>query len=152
MPYSPQTLEKFKKAREEKRLSYQTIATLSNTPLATVTRFFNGKTPNPTVETFVGIATVLGLSIDEIIGLKEPSEQPLDSKVETVISSYAELLKEKDERLKEKDEIIKELKTEKIKEQKEKGKLLTFTLVFIVVVILVLLFDLMNGHFGYFRY
>ena len=155
MPY----LEKFKEAKAERKISNATISTLANIPLATVTRFFNGNTPNPTVETVVPIANVLGISLDEVFCLKEPNQKPLDPNVEAVISSYTELLKEKDERINEKEEIIiqskkqiEELKIEKVKTQKEKGKVLSFALLFAIIVIFILLFDLMNGHFGYFRY
>lgn len=155
MPY----LEKFKEAKAEKKLSNAIIATLANIPLATVTRFFNGNTPNPTVDTFVPIANVLDLSIDETFGLKEPNQKPLDPNVEAMLASYTELLKEKDERIKEKDELIlemeqtiEELKIEKLKAQKERGKVLGFALVFVTIVVFILLFDLTNGHFGYFRY
>ena len=155
MPY----LEKFKEAKAEKKLSNAMIATIANTPLATVTRFFNGNTPNPTVDTFVPIASVLDISLDEVFGLKEPKQKPLDPNVEAAIASYTELLKEKDERIREKEEQllemekqIEELKIEKLKAHKERGKTLGFALFFAAVVILILLFDLMNGHFGYFRY
>ena len=152
-------LEQFKRVKAEKKMSNTTIATLSNIPLATVTRFFNGNTPNPTADTLVPIANVLGISLDETFGLKEPAQKPLDPAVETLVSSYTELIKEKDERIKEKDilllqqdKIIESLKIDKIKAQKEKNKLLNFALIFAAVVIFILLFDLMNGHFGYFRY
>ena len=102
MPY----LEKFKEAKAERKISNATISTLANIPLATVTRFFNGNTPNPTVETVVPIANVLGISLDEVFCLKEPNQKPLDPNVEAVICSYTELLKEKDERINEKEEII----------------------------------------------
>ena len=94
----------------------------------------------------------LGISLDEIVGLKEPNEKTIDSRIETTITSYAELLKEKDERSKEKEERIKELKAEKDKLQKEKGKLLTFLIVLVSAICFVLLFDMLNGHFGYIRY
>lgn len=148
MPY----IEKLKAMKEERHLKNAEIATLSNIPLATITRIFSGATPNPSFETIASIATALGTSLDEIAGLKEPNENPINSRIETTISSYAELLSEKDARLKEKDERIAELKAEKLKEQREKTKLLTFLIGFVAVIIFVLLFDMMNGHFGYFRY
>lgn len=148
MPY----LEKIKEIKESRNLTNTEIASLSNIPLATVTRILNGSTPNPTFETIASIATAIGASLDELVGLKDPDEQPLNSRVETAIASYAELLAEKDARLREKDEYISHLRAEKTKEQKEKGKLLTFTIGFVAIVIFVLLFDMMNGHFGYFRY
>lgn len=148
MPY----LEKLKKVKEQRKLTNAEIATLSAIPLATITRIFNGITPNPTFETVASIAMALGISLDELVGLKEPGEKPLDSRIETTITSYAELLKEKEERFKEKEERIKELKAERDKLQKEKGKLFTLLVVMVSVIFFVLLFDVMNGHFGFIRY
>ena len=47
MPY----VEKLKAIRDEKGLTNVEIAKISDTPLATITRVFNGSTPNPTFET-----------------------------------------------------------------------------------------------------
>ena len=148
MPY----LEKFKAARDEKKLSNATIAMLSNTSLSTVTRFFQGNGKRLSIDTAASIASILDVSLDETFGIGTPAQKPLDPHVEAVITSYTELMKEKDERLKEQEETIKQLRVDKVKMQKEKSKVLTFALVFAAVVIFILLFDMMNGHFGYFRY
>lgn len=141
MPY----LERLKALKEERDLTNAEIARLSNIPLATITRIFNGSTPNPTFETFTQIAIALGASLDEIAGLKQPEATPVDAPIETTLNSYAELLKEKDER-------IKELKEEKEKERKEKYKLAITLGCFVAFVLILLTVDIMNGHFGYFRY
>ena len=141
MPY----LDRLKALKDQKHLTNAEIAELSGIPLATITRIFNGGTPNPTFETFVGIATALGISLDEIAGLKSPHEEAVPSRVEMTINSYAELLKEKDDR-------IRELKEEKRQERKEKGRLLLFFAIFVTVVMLILAFDIMNGHIGFVRY
>ena len=148
MPY----LEKFKQARDEKKLTNATIALLSNTSLPTVTRFFQGEGKRPSVDTAASIAAILDVSLDEVFGIGEPKQKPLDPNVEAVINAHTELLKEKDARIAEQEETIKQLRVDKVKMQKEKARLLTYTLVFAAVVLMFLLFDLMNGHFGYFRY
>lgn len=140
-----QYLEKLKALKEERELTNAEIARLSNIPLATITRIFNGSTPNPTFETISQIAIALGASIDELTGLKTPEAQPLTSPVETALTSYAELLREKDER-------IKDLKEEKEKMRKEKfafGIALACVVAFVLILLTV---DIMNGNFGYFRY
>ena len=91
MPY----LEKLKAIKDEKDMSNVEIARLSGIPLATITRIFNGNTPNPTFETCARMATALGTSLDEIAGLKQPDAQPVLSPIENTLNSYAELLKEK---------------------------------------------------------
>lgn len=141
MPY----LERLKALKKERDLTNADISRISDIPLATITRIFNGNTPNPTFETFARIAIALGASLDEIAGLKQPDTPPVDAHIENTLVSYAELLKEKDER-------IKELKEEKAREHKEKIKLLTFILCFIAVIMFVLVFDMLNGHIGYIRY
>ena len=148
MPY----LEKFKAAKDEKQLSLATIAMLSNTSLPTVTRFFQGNGKRLSVDTVASIASILDVSLDESFGIGTPAQKPLDPNIEVLVNSYTDLIKEKDERLKEQEETIRQLRADKVKAQKEKSKVLTFALVFAAVIIFILLFDLMNGHFGYFRY
>ena len=157
MPY----LEKFKEARDEKKLSNATIAMLSNTSLPTVTRFFQGNGKRLSVDTVASIASILDVSLDEAFGIGTPTpvQKPLDPNVEAVITSYTELIKEKDERIKEQtdrmlemEETIKQLRVDKVKMQKEKAKSTTFTYVLGAFILIFLLFDLMNGHFGFFRY
>ena len=141
MPY----LERLKALKEDRDLTNAEIAKLSNIPLATITRIFNGSTPNPTFETFTQIAIALGASLDEIAGLKQPDAPPVDAPIENALSSYAELLKEKDER-------IKDLKEEKEKMRKEKQRFALALACVVGFVLLLLTVDILNGHFGYFRY
>jgi transcriptional regulator with XRE-family HTH domain len=141
MPY----LEKLKALKEEKELTNSEIARISNIPLATITRVFNGATPNPTFETISQIAIALGTSLDEIAGLKEPDEPPIPSRIENTLNSYSELLKEKDDR-------IRELKDSVEKERKEKHMLQGIFVLFIAFMLVVFTIDMLNGHFGYFKY
>lgn len=141
MPY----VEKLKMIKEEKALTNLEIATLSNIPLPTITRVFNGQTPNPTFETISRIAFALGASLDELSGLKQPDEQPISSPIENTLNSYAELLKEKDDR-------IKELKEDKSVIRNEKYKLVGMLVGIIAAILILFTVDIFNGHFGYFRY
>ena len=135
-------LEKLKSLKAKKGLTNAEIAQLSNIPLATITRIFNGQTPNPTFETFSQIAIALGASLDEITGINQSNSQ---IPIEKTLNSYSALLKEKDER-------IKEFKEQMAIVRREKAKLwITFTCV-VGFVLIVLIVDLFNGHFGYFRY
>ena len=135
-------LEKLKSLKAKKGLTNAEIAQLSNIPLATITRIFNGQMPNPTFETFSQIAIALGASLDEITGINQSNSQ---IPIEKTLNSYSALLKEKDER-------IKEFKEQMAVVRREKAKLwITFTCV-VGFVLIVLIVDLFNGHFGYFRY
>ena len=141
MPY----VERLKEFKEKSKLTNAEIAELSGLPTATITRVFNGHTPNPSFETFSHIATALGVSLDEIAGLKSPDVKPLDAQVGNTLSNYAELLREKDERIKELQKGNKTLRRERI-------ALAIFSATIVAVVLLVLVIDILNGHFGYFLY
>lgn len=141
MPY----LEKLKALKKEKDLTNVEIARLSDLPLATITRVFNGNTPNPTFETFVRIAIALGVSLDEIAGLKQADAPPIPTPIENTLNSYSELLREKDDR-------IKELKEEKNIERKDRYCITGVFVIFVTIVLIILAVDIANGHFGYFRY
>lgn len=141
MPY----VEKLKMIKEEKDLTNAEIATISNIPLPTIIRIFNGQTPNPTFETISRIAIALGASLDEISGLKQSDEPSIASPIETTLNSYVELLRDKDDR-------IKELKEDKEIIRKEKYRLITMLVCIIVTLLILFGVDIMNGHFGYFRY
>ena len=136
MPY----VEKLRAIKDDKKLTCAEIAKVGNIPLATVTRIFNEKTPtqNPTFETIVGIAIGMGVSLDELTGLKEPDASPIASPIESTINSYVELLNEKDKR-------IKELKNEKL-------TIIVILLVFVTFLLVLLSIDMLNGHFGHFQY
>lgn len=138
-------LEKLKTLKEEKNLTNVEIAKLSNIPLATITRIFNGQTPNPTFETISQIAIALGASLDEVTGLKQPDAPPIATPIEKTLDSYAELLKEKDERIRELKEEVKEVR-------KEKNRFAIALACIVGFVLLILTIDILNGHFGYFRY
>ena len=140
MPY----VEKLKMIKKEKGFSNADVAKISEIPLATVTRIFNGQTPNPTFETISRISIAMGVSLDEITGLKQPESPPITSPIESTLNSYAELLKEKDDR-------IKELKEEKEKERKEKNKLIAVLIGVLGFLLVLLTMDLFNSGFGYFR-
>ena len=141
MPY----LEKLKALKEEKDITNAEIARLSNIPLATITRIFNGSTPNPTFETFSHIAIALGASLDEIAGIKQPDAPPVPAPIENTLNSYSELLKEKDDR-------IRELKMEKEQERKEKLRITSAFLIVVIFIVLLLTVDIFNGHIGYIRH
>ena len=134
-----------KKVKEEKHLTIADIAVLSNIPTATVTRVFNGATPNPTFETISAIGMALGMSLDEIAGIRSADEEPIPSRVEMTLNSYADLLAEKDLRIMEKNEAIANL-------HKEKTRILFCFLFFVVFVFLLFAIDIFNGHWGYLRY
>lgn len=138
-------LEKLKAHKREKGLTNAEIARLSNIPETTITKIFNGETPDPRFGTIAQIAIAMGVSVDELAGLKSSQNNPISSPVVATLDSYAELLKEKDQR-------ILDLKTE-IKEVRREKHRFAFALASIVgIFLIILIVDILNGHFGYFRY
>lgn len=146
MPY----LEKLKQIKESKGMKSSQIAEISGVPLATVSRIFSGQTQSAQFDTVARIAIAMGASLDEIAGLKS-ADAPTPI-VEQAMSNYAELLKEKDIRI---EEYRKE--AERAWSGAERAWRMVRHLIIAVVglalaFLAVLLFDIANGHFGYFRY
>ena len=142
----------------KKGYTFTKLAARAGETKQTVVRFFKPESKNPSVETTKNIASALDISLDEVFGLKKP-ELKLDPNIEAIINAHAEIIKERDARIKElsdrlieRDETIKQLRVDKVKMQKEKSKVTTFTFALGAFVLAFLLFDLMNGHFGYFLY
>lgn len=140
-----QIIDKIKEAKTEKGITAADISQLSGVPLATLNRILNGKTPNPTLESIVPIAIALGLSIDELMGLKIPEDTPIATPVVTALDSYAELLKEKDKTI----EMLKDINE---KDRIQKQRLLWFIGIFVIGVVFFLVLDIVNGNIGYLRY
>lgn len=139
MPY----LEKLRAIKDQRGMKSSQIAEISGVPLATVSRIFSGQTQSAQFDTVARIAIAMGASLDEIAGLKS-ADAPTPI-VEQAMSNYAELLKEKDIRI------------EEYRKGAERAWRMVRHLIIAVVglalaFLLVLFFDIANGHFGYFRY
>ena len=148
MPYG----EKLKSIKKERHLTNAEISKICNVPIATVTRLFDEKNLSGNFETFVAIARGLGISLDELAGLKQPDETPLPSPVIETINSYSELLKEKDERISELKSQNESLEKEKKTIRREKHRIASVLFGLVGVLAVGLLIDLLNGHIGHFRY
>lgn len=127
MPY----VDKLLTIKDEKHLSNATIAKVGDVPLATVVRVLNKTTQNPTFETITRIAIGMGVSLDELVGLKQPDAPPIDSPIENALSASAELLGEKNTQ-------IQALKDEVEKQRNEKHTIigvLSFVIAFLLVIL-----------------
>lgn len=133
-------VEKLKMIKEDKGITNTELEKLSNIPLATITRVFNGHTPNPSFETISRIAIALGVSLDEVVGLKEPDETPTPSRIENTLNAYAEVLKDKDDR-------IRFLMEEVNRERTEKHNITGAFILLIGFALLVLAIVIMKDHF-----
>lgn len=121
-------LNKLKEIKAEKKLTNQVIADLSGVPLSTVTRVFNGQTDNPNIQTIEDIAAAMGVSLEDITGIKQVEEKvnPDDN----LIQLYKDI----------------------IQNQRKYIRLLAGALITILIVILIMLFlDLFILDVGYFK-
>ena len=121
-------LGKLKELKDAKHLTNQQIADLSGVPLSTVTRVFNGQTDNPNIGTIEDIAKGMGVTLEDITGVKQVEEKlnPDDN----LIQLYKEVLRTKDKSI----------------------KFLSTTLVVIIVILLIMLFlDMFILDIGYIR-
>jgi transcriptional regulator with XRE-family HTH domain len=166
MPYG----EKLKTIKKEKKLTNAEIHKVCNVPLATVTRVFDEGSQGGNFETYVSLARGLGFSLDELAGLKQPDEPPLAAPIIETFNSYSEILKEKDDRIQElkeqneklqaafnelkksSDKTIDVLEKEKHDIRHEKRKITSALIGLVLVLVVGLLIDLLNGHIGNFRY
>ena len=166
MPYG----ERLKKIKKEKGLTNSEISKICSVPLATVTRVFDEGSQGANFETYASLARGLGFSLDELAGLKQPDEYPLASPIIETFNSYAEILKEKDERIQElkeqngklqasfnelkssSDKTISLLENEKKDIRHEKRKITSALIGLMLILVVGLLIDLLNGHIGKFRY
>ena len=148
MPYG----EKLKLIKKERRLTNQEIHKLCDVSLPTVTRVFDEESQGGQFETYVSLARGLGFSLDELAGLKQPDEPQLPSPVVETIHSYSELLKEKDERIAELKEQNAKLESEKDAIRHEKRRITSVLIMIVLILVVGLLLDLLNGDIGKFRY
>lgn len=157
-------LKKIRELKKEKGLSNEDIAELADVPETTVSKIISGATQDPRFESVTKIIIALGGSVDQILGLvPEEPEPPIPSRVEAVVSNYADLLKSKDDLLVEKEKRI-EAQQERISHlqdaianlRREKTRILFFiggfTLIVLLAFVTILMVDVTNGNFGYFRY
>lgn len=128
MPY----VEKLKVIKEDKKISLADISKVGDIPLATVTRVFNGQTPNPTFETITKIAIGMGVSLDELAGIKQPDAPPVAAPIENALNASAELLSEKDKWIVALTEGIK-------RERREKHTILGILFIIVVFILITLL-------------
>ena len=155
MPY----IEYLKRLKEDRKLTQAQIAELSGIPLATISRLLHGTTASPTLDTLTPVVIALGGSLDEMMGLKIPDDVPVAPQVETTMTAYADLLhekelllKEKELRINEKDETIRVLRESLKLERLERRRTLRIFAVVIFLMLTFIVVDVLNGHFGYFKY
>lgn len=131
-----------KHLKEQKKITTQQLAEKSGYPASTISRILSGETVNPGFNVICDLVQAMGGSLDELADFKKalaaqakPQQQPTAATpVQTPTSIEKILLKENEE------------KTHLIR------ILLITSGVLAAILIGILLFDLFNGSFGFFRY
>ena len=151
MPYG----EKLNSIREAKKLTLAKIHEICDVPLSTVTRVFDKKTPSGNFETFVAIAKGLDFSLDELAGLKPPTESPnlellreKDEKIQQMIG-YIKTLRDDNQTLRDENKSLREDNKDL---RRGKNKIAIALIALLIALIVWFIVDLTNGHFGNFRY
>lgn len=125
-------------------LTNKELAEAAGVSAATISRIRTGET-NATWEVMVSLAQTLGLSLDELAGLKPATQEDVVFISKELIASYHSRLTDKDKTIGEKDDTI----------DYHRKWLKTFFVALSVVMLFILFvlgFDLLNGGIGYIRY
>ena len=133
--------EKLKSIKKQLGLTNAKIHDMCDVPLSTVTRIFDEDTPSGNFATFVNLARGLNFSLDELAGLKPPTESP-----------NPELLKEKDIKIQQLIDAIQVIREDNKSLRKVKFITIGILVVLVIALLCYIIYDLLNGHLGVIRY
>lgn len=154
-------LVKIREAKDAKDLTNEDIAEMTGINETTISRILSGAGKRPSYDSLVTIAAALHISVDKILYAVLPDEE-VTPKVETVVETYANVLKVKDDLIQEKnaqiadkDELIDKLHEDISSSRAQRLKLTSALFIQSLVVIALLAalvayigFDIAGGGFG----
>ena len=154
-------LVKIREAKDAKDLTNEDIAEMTGINETTISRILSGAGKRPSYDSLVTIAAALHISVDKILYAVLPDEE-VTPKVETVVETYANVLKVKDDLIQEKnaqiadkDELIDKLHEDISSSRSQRLKLTSALFIQSLVVIALLAalvayigFDIAGGGFG----
>jgi transcriptional regulator with XRE-family HTH domain len=154
-------LVKIREAKDAQDLTNEDIAEMAGINETTISRILSGAGKRPSFDTIVTIAAALHISEDKILYAVLPDEE-VTPKVETVVETYANVLKVKDDLIQEKnaqiadkDELIDKLHEDISSSRAQRLKLTSALFIQSLVVIALLaalvayiVFDIAGGGFG----
>ena len=153
MPYG----EKLNSIKSDRKLTNSQIHEMCDVPLSTVIRMFDKKNVSGNFETYVNLSRGLGFSLDWLAGLKQPDKtsddlsqqlREKDTKIEQLIEAI-KTLRDDNRTLRDDNKSLREDNTALRKVKNRVTKALTILTAALIVWIII---DLVNGHFGYFRH
>lgn len=119
------------KARKEaKKLKVKDLAEMTNISESTLNNYFSRKTETPSFEVVSKLCIALDISIDEMVGMKEPTAKKEEVNYKEIIANITASFTERIEAYKER---INELKEDKKNSDKEKKILYTIIAALIVL-------------------
>jgi len=157
MEYTQVLIQKIREAKEAKRLTNEDISEITNIPETTVSRILSGASKRPGFENVLTIAIALGVSVDKILSVVLPGEEP-PKEMETVVESYDSLLQVKDTQIADMEKLMVEIRDSNDRYRKNNTRLTI--VVFILGAVLCcccialtayFVMDLFHGDVGFFR-
>lgn len=127
-------VEYIKARKEAKKLKVKDLAEMTNISESTLNNYFSRKTETPSFEVVSKLCIALDISIDEMVGMKEPAAKKEEINFKEVIANLTSSFNERLELYKER---IAELKEDNLNEKKEK-KILYIIIVALIVIEFVL--------------
>ena len=103
--------------KEAKKLKVKDLAEMTNISESTLNNYFSRKTETPSFEVVSKLCIALDISIDEMVGMKEPTAKKEEVNFKEIIANLTASFTERTEFYKER---INELKEDKKNSDKEK--------------------------------
>lgn len=157
MDYTQILIEKIREIKKSKHLSNEDISEMTHIPETTVSRILSGASKRPGFENVLTIAIALGISVDKILSVALPGEEP-PKEVETVVESYDTVLKVKEAQLVEMEKLLAEVRDSNTRYRKNNAKLTTVVCVLgavlcccFIALMAYFVMDLFHGDVGFFR-
>lgn len=119
-----------KEQAKAKKLTVKDLAILTNTSESTISNYFSRKTESPSFDVVSKLCIALNISIDEMVGIKQPAEKKEEPNLKELLTSLTNSFTERLELYKER---IAELKEDNLNDKKEKKILYTIIVALIVI-------------------
>ena len=154
-------LVKIREAKDAQDLTNEDIAEMAGINETTISRILSGAGKRPSYDSLVTIAAALHISVDKILYAVLPDEE-VTPKVETVVETYANVLKVKDDLIQEKnaqiadkDELIDKLHEDISSSRSQRLKLTSalfiqslVVIAFLAALVAYIVLDIAGGGFG----
>lgn len=130
-----------KEQAKAKKLTVKDLAILTNTSESTISNYFSRKTESPSFEMVTKLCIALGISIDEMVGIKQPTEKKEEPNFKELLTSLTDSFKSQIETYKTQIEVYKSQIDDykKDKESFAKDKKWLYIIIFVSISFLFLL-------------